>query len=645
MNKCYNYLEGESTYMSQKTECNCCDSLVNSNEKLVLYEILFAIVVYVFAFFVHQISVKIVLFITAYIISGADVIIGAIRNVKRGLIFDENFLMFVATLGAILIGEYPEAVMVMLLYKIGEYFQDKAVDKSRASISALMNIKPEYAYVVSGETIKKVSPEKVNVGDIILINTGEKIPLDGIVIEGSADVDTSALTGESKLAGLTVGDKAISGCINISGVLKIRVEKQLSESTVSKILELVENAAEKKAKSEKYITKFARYYTPIVVIAAILIVLIPVLFMNKAFTPWFNRALIFLVISCPCAFVISVPLTFFAGIGCASKEGILIKGSNYIEKLSRPDTILFDKTGTLTKGTFKVSNIICNDGYNYNNILEYAAAAEWHSNHPIAVSIKNTFSGLIDEKNISSVEEFSGRGTKVVYSGDEIIVGSGKFLSEHGIMFEESSDFGTIIYVAKNRQYIGYILISDVIKEDAKDTITLLKNKKIKTVMLTGDVDNIGQAVGFKINIDEVKTQMLPADKVKILEYKILQNKDKKGFRKSVLFVGDGINDAPVLRQADVGIAMGGLGSDAAIEAADVVIMNDELSKIPKLIDISRKTMTIVNENIAFAIIVKFVFLLLGALGYMTLWGAVFADVGVTLLAVLNALRMLKFSR
>lgn len=643
MNRCYNKKGAIDKIMCDKNQCGICS---NNIEYINLCEIVIAIIVYIAAFFIKQPEIRTITYITAYIIAGGDVIWNALKNIKSGLIFDENFLMGIATIGAILIGEYPEAVMVMLLYKIGEYFQDRAVDKSRASIAELMNIKPEYACVITDdETIKKVPPEEVKIGDTVIVNTGEKIPLDGVVIEGNADIDTSALTGESKLTSLSAGDSAISGCVNISGVLKIRVEKELSSSTVSKILELVENASEKKAKSEKYITKFARYYTPVVVLCALLLVTIPVLFYGKEFNIWFNRALIFLVISCPCAFVISVPLTFFAGIGCASKAGILIKGSHYIEKLSRPDTILFDKTGTLTKGSFKVSNIICEEGYNYNQILEYATAAEYHSNHPIAVSIKNTYRGEINDSDIKSVEEFAGKGTKVLYKEDEIIIGSGKFLQEQGVDYPESSDFGTIIYMAINKKYIGYILISDEIKSDAENTIKDLKNKKIKTVMLTGDVDNIGQAVGFKLNFDEIKTQMLPTDKVKILEYKILQNKTKPTFRKSVLFVGDGINDAPVLRQADVGIAMGGLGSDAAIEAADVVIMNDELKKIPVLIDISRKTMTIVNENIAFAILVKLLFLITGALGYMTLWGAVFADVGVTLIAILNALRLLRQSK
>lgn len=621
-------------------DCNCNNYEHNNNRYI--YEISFALVIYITAFFVNNNSIKFIFFITAYIIAGADVLLCAIKNIKSGMVFDENFLMSIATIGAICVNQAPEAVMVMLLYKIGEYFQDNAVDKSRKSIAELMDLRPDYAHIEIDGTLKQVLPSDIKIGDIVVVKTGEKIPVDGIVIEGSSTIDTSALTGESALRTIKSGDEAISGCITSSGVLKIKVTKVFSDSTVSKILELVENASAKKAKAEKYITKFARYYTPIVVLGAVLLTAIPVIFYNGIFEIWFKRALTFLVISCPCAFVISVPLSFFAGIGAASKCGILIKGSNYIEQLSRPDTILFDKTGTLTKGNFKVSNIVCEEGITFLELLKYAAAAEYHSTHPIAISIKNACKEKIDEEKITNVEEYAGKGTQVFYYDDKILIGSSKLMDEHNIEHPQSNDFGTIIYVAKNDIYIGYILIRDEIKSNALETIQWLKSKKVKTVMLTGDVDNIGQAVGYKLGVDEIKTQMMPEDKVKILEYKILKNKNKKGFRKSVLFVGDGINDAPVLRQADVGIAMGGLGSDAAIEAADVVLMDDKIDKIPALINISRKTMTIVNQNISFALIIKILFLIAGAFGYMTLWGAVFADVGVTLLAVLNSLRILK---
>ena len=632
--------EDEKMNNTETHDCNCNNYEHNNNRYI--YEISFALVIYITAFFVNNNSIKFIFFITAYIIAGADVLLCAIKNIKSGMVFDENFLMSIATIGAICVNQAPEAVMVMLLYKIGEYFQDNAVDKSRKSIAELMDLRPDYAHIEIDGTLKQVLPSDIKIGDIVVVKTGEKIPVDGIVIEGSSTIDTSALTGESALRTIKSGDEAISGCITSSGVLKIKVTKVFSDSTVSKILELVENASAKKAKAEKYITKFARYYTPIVVLGAVLLTAIPVIFYNGIFEIWFKRALTFLVISCPCAFVISVPLSFFAGIGAASKCGILIKGSNYIEQLSRPDTILFDKTGTLTKGNFKVSNIVCEEGITFLELLKYAAAAEYHSTHPIAISIKNACKEKIDEEKITNVEEYAGKGTQVFYYDDKILIGSSKLMDEHNIEHPQSNDFGTIIYVAKNDIYIGYILIRDEIKSNALETIQWLKSKKVKTVMLTGDVDNIGQAVGYKLGVDEIKTQMMPEDKVKILEYKILKNKNKKGFRKSVLFVGDGINDAPVLRQADVGIAMGGLGSDAAIEAADVVLMDDKIDKIPALINISRKTMTIVNQNISFALIIKILFLIAGAFGYMTLWGAVFADVGVTLLAVLNSLRILK---
>ncbi len=558
------------------------------------------------------------LFILAYLIAGADVLFKAVKNIKKGRVFDENFLMSVATVGALCIKEYPEAVMVMILYQIGEYFQHRAIEKSRHSISALMDIRPDYANLNG----KKVRPQEVKTGDIITVNTGEKIPLDGIVVEGHASVDTSALTGESVPRGVNAGDGVISGCINLDGVLKIKVTKEFGESTVSKILELVEHASSRKAKTENFITKFAGYYTPAVVIMALLIAFIPPLFWSGN---WIFRALTFLVISCPCALVISVPLGFFAGIGSASKNGVLIKGSNYLELLSKPDTVVFDKTGTLTKGSFSVREIHSE----VPDFLKYTAYAESASSHPIAAAIRRAYGQEIPEQ--SEITEIAGYGVKALVDGKEVIAGNAKLVNTEPVDTD-----GTVIYVSIDGNYAGYIVIADEIKESSAKTISELKQSGIKTVMLTGDSKNTAHKVQEKLGVDEAYAELLPADKVNKLEEIISKSKG------SVIFVGDGINDAPVLTRADVGIAMGALGSDAAIEAADAVIMDDNPEKIITSIKVARKTLCIVKQNITFALGVKGLFLILGTFGMMTMWGAVFADVGVTLLAVLNSLRTLK---
>ena len=580
---------------------------------------------------------RLITFLVAYIIAGGDVLFSAIKHIVKGKVFDENFLMGIATIGAFAIGEYPEAVMVMLLYQIGEMLQDNAVEKSKQSISSLMNIRPDYANVeINGKLVQKF-PEDVKIGEIIKVKTGEKVPLDGIVIDGKASIDTSALTGESVPRNIKTGDKAISGCINTNGLLTIKVEKEYSESTVSKILELVEHASSQKAKSEKFITKFAKYYTPVVVIGAVILAILPPLFIDGAqFNVWLQRALTFLVISCPCALVISVPLGFFAGIGGASKSGILVKGACYIEALSKPYAIVFDKTGTLTQGTFKVTTIKPISGITSEHLLEITAYAEYYSNHPIANSIKAAYSTSINKNLITDVEEISGNGVKANINGTEILVGNSKLLNNFEIKTPEISELGTILYIAENRVYVGYIVISDELKPDSKTTIFKLKQFVQNIVMLTGDNKQTAAQVANSLGINQVFSELLPAQKVEQLENIINENKG------TVVFVGDGINDAPVLTRADVGIAMGGLGSDAAIEAADVVIMDDKPSKVETAIKISQKTMKIVKENIIFALGIKVLFLILGAFGVVTMWGAVFADVGVTLIAILNSLRALK---
>ncbi len=581
------------------------------------------------------------IFIIAYIIVGLEIIRKALRNIFRGKVFDENFLMTVATVGAFGIGEFPEAVAVMLFYQVGELFQSYAVDKSRKSIASLMDIRPDYANIEKDGKVLKVDPDDVKIGDIIIIKPGEKVPLDGIVIEGNTSLDTKALTGESLPREVTPGDEILSGSINISGLVKVKVSKEYGESTVSKILDLVENASSKKSKSENFITKFAKYYTPVVVIIAILLVLVPVIFFGGEFSDWIYRALSFLVVSCPCALVISIPLSFFGGIGGASKMGILIKGSNYLEAIASTEIIVFDKTGTLTEGIFEVQKINPKD-IDENDLLENAAYAECYSNHPISLSIKRAYGKQIDKSKIKSTEELSGRGIVAIINGKNVLVGNEKLLNENNIEFEKNNDIGTILYVAIDKKYVGNIVIADKIKEDAKDSIMSLKKSNIKqAVMLTGDRKAVGENVAGILGIDKVYTELLPDGKVEKVE-ELLKKKSEKG---KLAFVGDGINDAPVLALADIGIAMGGLGADSAIEAADIVLMTDEPSKIVDTIKLSKKTMKIVKENIIFAISIKVLVLILSAIGISTMWEAVFADVGVSIIAILNALRVLNVKK
>ena len=608
------------------------------NNKLAIAKLVISIVIFVTATILHPTGLnRLLIYFSAYLIAGGDVVLKAIKHILKGKVFDENFLMVLATVGALAIGEYPEAVMVMVLYQIGEMLQDYAVEKSKKSISSLMNIRPDYANIVINSELIKKNPEDVKIGDTIVVKTGEKIPLDGIVINGHASIDTSALTGESVPKCLKTGDNAVSGCINTNGVLTIKVEKEFGESTVSKILELVEHASSKKAKAENFITKFARYYTPAVVFGAVALAILPPLFIQGAqFSTWLQRALTFLVISCPCALVISVPLGFFAGIGGASRNGILIKGACYIEALSKPYTVVFDKTGTLTKGTFAVTSINPVKNITTDYLLKVSAYAENYSNHPIASSIKNAFAEKIDKDLINNVEEIAGNGVKATVNGKEILAGNCKLMKMFNIAYIEAENIGTSIYIAENGKFIGSITISDELKSDSKLAIEKLNKKVKQTVMLTGDSKTPAEYVAKELGIKNVYSELLPSQKVEKLEELI---EAKQG---SVIFVGDGINDAPVLTRADVGIAMGGLGSDSAIEASDVVIMTDEPSKVSKVISIAHKTMTIVKENIAFALGIKALFLILGAFGFVTMWGAVFADVGVTLIAVINSLRALK---
>ena len=607
-------------------------------------KIIIALILYIFAMVIKFDNELInnVIFIISYIIVGLDILKKAIRNIFRGEVFDENFLMAVATLGAFGIGEFPEAVAVMLFYQIGELFQSYAVDKSRKSISSLMDIRPDFANVFRNGKIEKVSPEEVKIGEIIIIKPGEKVPLDGNIIEGKTTLDTKALTGESMPKEVVEGDEVLSGSINLNGVIKLEVKKEFGESTVTKILDLVENASSKKSKSENFITKFAKYYTPTVVIIALILAIVPPLIIEGAsFQDWIYRALSFLVVSCPCALVISIPLSFFGGIGGASKIGVLVKGSNYLEALANTEIAVFDKTGTLTKGIFEVQKIEP-IGISKEELLKISAYAENYSNHPISKSIKQAYNKEIDEKEIIDSQELSGLGVMAKISNKNVLVGNEKLMQEKGIEYEKCNEIGTILYVAIEGKYAGYILISDTIKKDSKYTIQELKRHNIKqTVMLTGDKKEVGESVAKEIGIDKVYTQLLPADKVKKVE-ELLKTKSAKG---KLAFVGDGINDAPVLAISDIGIAMGGLGADSAIEAADIVIMTDEPSKILKSIKISKKTMKIVKENIVFAIFVKILVLVLSAFGLSTMWEAVFADVGVSIIAIINAFRALRIKR
>ena len=607
----------------------------NKKSRLAIIRILITILIFIISLFLKDIEN--ILLILAYVIIGYDVLIKSIKKIIKGKIFDENFLMSIATIGAIAINELPEAVAVMLLYQIGEFFQNQAVEKSKKSISELMEIRPDYANIIKRDnSTEKVSPEDVNIGDVILVKPGEKIPLDGVILEGTAMIDTKAITGEPTPRTVKISDEVYSGCINLNSALKIRVTKFYKESTVSKILELVENASSKKSKSEKFITKFARIYTPIVVLAAVLLTIIPtIIYGFDTFTNWFSRALTFLVVSCPCALVISVPLSFFVGIGGASRKGILIKGSNYIETLSKVNKIVFDKTGTLTEGVFEVQNIYPENIKAY-ELLRYAAYAEIYSNHPIGVSIKKAYGKEIDEGKIGTIEEISGKGIYANVFGKDVLVGNAKLLKDKNIEFNEVNEIGSLVYVSINKLYSGCIVISDKIKEDAKFSISeMSKNFGIETIIFTGDSEKNAKQISDTIGIDKCFSELLPTDKVKLFE-KMIKKKENDS---TIAFVGDGINDSPVLARADIGIAMGDIGADAAIEAADIVIMNGEVKSVLDAIKISKKTLNIVKQNIIFAIAIKVIILILSAFGVTNMWLAVFADVGVSIICILNSMR------
>ena len=581
-------------------------------------------------------ALALILFVASYLLIGGEVVLTAIKNIAKGQVFDENFLMTVATIGAFTINQYPEAVAVMLFYEIGETIQGYAVNKSRSSISSLMDIRADYANLIINGKEKKVSPETVKVEDVILVKPGEKVPLDGVVIEGESFIDTSALTGESVPRKIVPNDEILSGGINTSGLLKVKVTKKFGESTVSRILEMVENAASKKADTEKFITKFAKVYTPIVVVLAILIAVIPSIFIKDAlFSTWLYRALVFLVVSCPCALVVSVPLGFFAGIGGASKKGVLVKVINYLELLKDLETVVFDKTGTLTEGVFSVTEINTN-GIDKEKLIEVAAMAESFSNHPIAISIIKEYGKEIDKEVIKEYKEISGRGIKAVINNEEVLVGNSKLMNEFNILYNEVDSIGTVVYCAINGEFKGSIVISDKIKENAVEALINIKKAGVKkTVMLTGDNKKTAYKVGEKINIDEVHSELLPLDKVREVE-ELLKRSNKNG---KLAFVGDGVNDAPVLARADIGIAMGGIGSDAAIEAADIVLMKDDINALVDAINVSKKTNKILWQNIVFALGIKILVMVLGTFGIANMWTAVFADVGVTIIAIINSTR------
>ncbi len=617
-------------------------SHMTKKEKTLLYRILGGVLLFAAGLLLRQLpqyglsqTLSLLLFSAAYLLAGTDILWRAVRTIASGQVFDENFLMSVATIGAFILGEYPEGAAVMLFYQIGELFQSLAVSKSRRSIAALMDIRPDYANLLQDGQVVQVDPEEVSVGQRIVIRPGERVPLDGVVEEGASTLDTSALTGESAPRDVGPGEAVISGCINQTGLLTVRVNREFGESTVSKILELVETAADKKSPSEAFITRFARYYTPAVVIGAVLLAILPLLLAGQAFSVWVERALIFLVISCPCALVVSVPLSFFGGIGGASKAGILVKGGNYLEALAHMETVVFDKTGTLTKGVFSVG-AVWSETMERQELLRLAALAEANSSHPIAKSIQTAYGKPLDPALIGSVEELPGRGVRVVIEGKTVLAGNRRLME--GLILPDELPAGTLVHLAVDGVYAGYLLIGDVLKEDAHRAIERLKAEGIRTtVMLTGDEDAVGRQVAGDLGMDRVYTRLLPQDKVERVEA-LLREKSHKG---TLAFVGDGINDAPVLARADLGIAMGGLGSDAAIEAADVVIMTDEPSKLAVAMRISRRTLRIAYQNVIFALGVKVIVLLLGALGYASMWMAVFADVGVTVLAILNAIRAL----
>ena len=610
-------------------------------KKLIRIIISFILLVIAFILKLDNTIINNILFIISYLIVGYDIILKALRNITRGKVFDENFLMTIATLGAFFISEFPEAVAVMLFYQVGELFQSYAVDKSRKSVASLMDIRPDYANLYHDKKTERVDPNKVKVGDIILIKPGEKIPLDGIVVEGSSTLNTLALTGEAVPRSISVNDEVLSGCINNEGILKVKVTKEFGESTVSKILDLVENASSRKSKSENFISKFAKYYTPIVVIIAILLALIPPLLTDTNFKTWLYRALSFLVVSCPCALVISIPLSFFAGIGASSRIGVLVKGSNYLEALANTEIVVCDKTGTLTEGIFEVQKV--NPiGYSKEDLLRYTSYAESYSNHPIALSIKEAYGKNINEKLVTKTKELKGKGIIAKVESKEVLVGNEKLMIEYNIDYIKSNDIGTVIYIAIDKTFAGTIIISDKIKEDAYKAVKEFRENNVKKiVMLTGDREEISKNVSKELKLDKYYAELLPQDKVKKVE-SLMKEKSESG---KLVFIGDGINDAPVLALSDIGVAMGGLGSDAAIEAADIVIMTDEPSKLANAIKISKKTMQIVKENIIFAITVKILVLLLSAVGIATMWAAVFADVGVSVIAIINALRILRVKK
>ena len=612
---------------------------MSKKQKRMLFRVLASAVLFAVALLLPTEGwLRLFTFLIPYAVIAWDVLWRAVRNIAHGQVFDENFLMSLATVGALATGEYPEAVFVMLFYQVGELFQSYAVDQSRKSITSLMDIRPDYANIEVDGQLRQVDPEDVAVGDTIVIKAGERIPLDGVVLEGTSNVDTAALTGESLPREAQPGDDVISGCVNLSGLLRVRVTKAFEESTVAKILDLVENSSSKKAKAENFITKFARYYTPAVVLAAVALALLPPLFTSIQWVDSIQRALSFLVVSCPCALVISVPLSFFGGIGGASKNGILVKGGNYLEVLAKTELVVFDKTGTLTRGVFNVT-AIHPDHCGEAQLLELAALAESYSDHPISRSLKEAYGKELDASRVSNVEELSGRGVRATVDGRQICAGNDKLMEDIGVSWHPCHRVGTTVHVASDGVYLGHIVISDEVKPDAKEAITALKACGVRrTVMLTGDAKAVGESVAQELGLDEVHTQLLPADKVTRVEA-LLGEVSPKG---ALAFVGDGINDAPVLSRADIGIAMGGLGSDAAIEAADIVLMDDKPSKLADAIRIARRTLAIVRQNIVFALAVKFLVLALSAAGVANMWEAVFADVGVSVIAILNAMRALK---
>lgn len=624
---------------------------MTAKQKKVLYRIIISAVLLAAIWIVSEFAdmpwwLEGILYLIPYFVIGYDILRKAVKGILKGQVFDENFLMAIATIGAIGLKEFREGVAVMLFYQVGELFQSCAVGKSRKNIAALMDIRPDYANVMVDGNLEKVDPDDVEIGTEIIVNPGEKVPIDGVVTEGSSTLNTSALTGESIPREIACGDEIISGCINLTGVIKVRTTKEFGESTVSKILDMVENSSMKKSRSENFITRFAKYYTPIVCYSALALAILPplvslIIGISPEWQKWVIRALTFLVISCPCALVISIPLSFFGGIGCASTNGILVKGSNYLEALASTGYVVFDKTGTLTKGVFEVNGVFAENGFDSHELLEYAAYAENASSHPISLSLKNAYGNKIDADKVSGIEEIAGHGVSAVVDGRKVYAGNLKLMNKIGVQVINEHNDGTVVYVAIDDKYAGCIVISDVIKPTTKQAIEGLKNQNIKTVMLTGDSKAAADRVAAEIGIDIVKSELLPADKVAEVE-KLIENKNPK---EKVAFAGDGINDAPVLSRADIGIAMGALGSDAAIEAADVVLMDDDPAKISLAMRIAIKTLRIVKENIVFALAIKLVCLVLGALGIANMWIAIFADVGVMVIAVVNATRALRLNK